>query len=171
LTDHYLRALYSDQSSFFKPGWVKLSHQAMHDLKFWVSLAPHNVGSPIWKPPADVQIFTDASSYACGAVLLDGSELSIPWVGSELQLHINLQELLAVMKVFEACPRLKHCVVKLCVDNMCVLHWLSGMKARCAAAQSLLHQLVILLQARGCVLQPTWIPSSRTLLIPLPGNA
>jgi hypothetical protein len=76
----------------------------MHDLKFWVSLAPHNVGSPIWKPPADVQIFTDASSYACGAVLLDGSELSIPWVGSELQLHINLQELLAVMKVFEACP-------------------------------------------------------------------
>ena len=159
LADHYLRALYTDQSKMFKPGWAKLSHQAMHDLRFWITLAPHNVGAPIWKPPADVQIFTDASSYACGAILPDGSQLSIPWSGPELQLHINLQELLAVIKVFQFCPELQHCVVKLCIDNMCVLHWLSGMKARCASAQSLLHQLVLLLQERSCVLQPVWIPS------------
>jgi hypothetical protein len=65
--------------------------------------------------------------------LPDGSKLSIPWVGSELSLHINLQELLAVIKVFEASPELRNCVVQLFIDNMCVLHWLAGMKARCHA--------------------------------------
>lgn len=106
-----------------------------------------------------MQVFTDASSYACGAVLPDGTELSIPWVGAELGLHINLQELLAVVKVLEATPTMHHCVVQLCVDNMCVLHWLAGMTARCPAAQALLRQLVELLHERSCVLQPRWVPS------------
>ena len=159
LTDHYLRALYTDLSICFKPGWCRLSHQALSDLKFWIALAPHNVGAPIWKPPVDVEVFTDASSYACGAVLPDGSSLSIPWVGAELKLHINVQELLAVLKLFEAAPELHHCVIKLCVDNMCVVHWLAGMKARSPLAQSLLRQLVGMLEERKCVLQPVWIPS------------
>ena len=176
LADHFLRSLYNDQGVMFKPGWSKLSHPSMRDLKFWVSLSPENVGAPIWRPPADVRVFTDASSYACGAVLPDGSTLSIPWVGSELQLHINLQELLAVIKVFEASPELRNCVVQLCVDNTCVLHWIAGMKAKCPAAQRLLRLLVQLLQQRGCVLQPQWVPSgqnpadapSRQCLVPAP---
>ena len=160
LTDHFLRSLYNDQGIPMHPGWARLTHQSMSDLKFWVTLAPHNVGAPIWQPPVDVQVFTDASSYACGAVLPDGSELSIPWVGAELGLHINLQELLAVVKVFEATPELHNCVVQLCVDNMCVLHWLAGMSAKCSMAQSLLRQLVSLLHARACILKPVWIPSA-----------
>jgi hypothetical protein len=159
LTDHFLRSLYTDQGSLFKPSWAKLSHQSMSDLKFWVTLAAHNVGAPIWQPPVDVTVFTDASSYAYGAILPDGTELSIPWVGNELDLHINLQELLAVIRVLEASPALSNCVVQLCVDNMCVVHWLAGMSAKSPAAQALLRQLVPLLQERGCVLQPIWIPS------------
>jgi hypothetical protein len=108
----------------------------------------------------DVKVFTDASSYAFGAVIPDGSELSFPWVGAELGLHINLQELLAVVRVFEACPELSNCVVQLCVDNMCVVHWLAGMSAKSPQAQALLRQLVSLLQNRSCVLQPIWIPSA-----------
>jgi hypothetical protein len=56
-------------------------------------------------PSSDVQVFTDASSYACGAILPDGSQLSIPWQGPKLAMHINLQELLAVVKVFAAAPK------------------------------------------------------------------
>ena len=160
LTAHFLRALYNDQGLPLRPGWAKLSHQSMSDLKFWVTLSPHNVGTPIWQPPAEMKVFTDASSYACGAILPDGSALSIPWVGAELGLHINLQELLAVIKVFEASPELRNCVVQLCVDNMCVVHWLPGMSAKSAQAQALLRQLLTLLQERACVLLPTWIPSA-----------
>jgi len=160
LADHFLRSLYNDMALPFRPGYVKLTHQSMGDLKFWVTLAPHNVGAPIWQPPAELRIYTDASSYAFGAILPDGTAVSIPWEGAELQLHINLQELLAVFKVLALCEELRGCVIQLCVDNMCVVHWLAGMTAKCPAAQSLLRRLVTLLHERQCVLQPVWIPSS-----------
>jgi hypothetical protein len=41
-------------------------------------------------------------------LMIDGSELSFPWVGAQLGLHINLQELLAVVRVFEACLELSN---------------------------------------------------------------
>lgn len=159
LADHYLRRLYADLALCEHRGRVRLSHGAMQDLKFWVTLAAHNVGAPIWRPPADVRVFTDASSYAYGAVLPDGSTISVPWVGAELDWHINLQELAAVVRVLEACPQLSNCVVQLCVDNQCVLHWLSSFSARPPAAQALLRDLVAVLQRRGCVLLPKWVPS------------
>jgi hypothetical protein len=159
LTDHYLRRLYADLAVVDYRNRVRLSHGAMQDLKFWVTLAPHNVGAPIWRPPADVRVFTDASSYAYGAVLPDGSTLSVPWQGEELEWHINLQELAAVVRVFQASPQLANCCVQVCVDNQCVLHWLSSFSARPPAAQQLLRQLVCLLQQRGCVLLPVWVPS------------
>lgn len=159
LADHFLRSLYNDMALPFRPGYAKLAHQSMSDLKFWVTLAPHNVGAPIWQPPAEMRIYTDASSYAFGAILADGTAVSIPWEGAELNLHINLQELLAVVKVLSVCE-VQGCVIQLCVDNMCVVHWLAGMSAKCPAAQSLLRHLVSLLQAKQCVLQPVWIPSS-----------
>jgi hypothetical protein len=160
LADHFLRSLYNDMALPFRPGYAKLAHQSMSDLKFWVTLAPHNVGAPIWQPPAEMRIYTDASSYAFGAILADGTAVSIPWEGDELKLHINLQELLAVVKVLSVCEEVHGCVIQLCVDNMCVVHWLAGMSAKCPAAQSLLRHLVSLLQAKQCVLQPVWIPSS-----------
>ena len=159
LTDHFLRRLYTDTAASDLKGRVRLSHGAMQDLKFWVTLAPHNVGAPIWRPPADVRVYTDASSYAYGAVLPDGSQVSVPWVGEELNWHINLQELAAVVRVLRACPHLSHCVLQVCVDNQCVLHWLSSFAARPPQAQQLLRELVELLQERGCVLQPMWVPS------------
>jgi hypothetical protein len=161
LCDHYLRSLYDCTSaSFWQRGFVKLSHVAMQDLKFWVTLPPEHVGAPIWKPPATMRVFTDSSSYAYGAVLPDGSMLSRAWVGAELNWHINIQELVAVHRVLSACPDVHNCVVEVCVDNKCVLHWLSSWRARNSVAQQWLRRLVQLCTDRGCVIQPLWVPSA-----------
>ena len=125
-----------------------------HQLASYVSSCPH-----VRVQSVSSRFSTRVSLYAYGAVLPDGSTISVPWMDEELSWHINMQELAAVVRVMRACPELSNCVVQVHVDNRCVLHWLSSFTARPPAALLLLRELVTVLQARGCVLLPRWIPS------------
>ena len=79
----------------------------MSFAEWWTNTANLSPGVPIHEPMPDHLLFTDASETAWGARLTSHSAAGL-WTKSEQQLHINVLELLAVLRALQSF--LQHCL-------------------------------------------------------------
>jgi hypothetical protein len=68
----YLRSVYDVLRTDTGGPHLKLSHQAVRDLNWWLALSSEWNGKAIWRHPDHIVAACDASSFAWGAVVLSG---------------------------------------------------------------------------------------------------
>ena len=162
----YLRALHDVMAT--RANWearVRLSRQALRDLRWWRHIGQADVARAIWRPPTDRVLHTDASRLAWGGVL-DGT---VPaqgfWRGRARSRHINYLELMAVLlSVQRFYGELQGASVLLWVDNMTVVHILTNRTSRSPELMELLRRVWRLLDSAGIDITVRWIASKENTL-------
>lgn len=105
---------------------ISLSPVAREDLNWWLK----NLGSEsvkIESKIADHCIQTDASSFGYGGVYGD-RKISGLWSPSEITLHINVKELMAIQYSLELLfSSSKNCCIKVLTDNKTALTYINNM--------------------------------------------
>ena len=97
----YYRSIECDKNKALKrhrgdfEGEMTLSENAMLEMIWWKDNLPTMV-APIQWPPITMEMTTDASGYGWGASY-SGTNIGGPWNLNESDLHINVQEMLAVL--------------------------------------------------------------------------
>ena len=110
---------------------ISLNAEARADVQWWIDFLPGwNGVDLIQSEPATsnaLKLFTDASGQGVGAVF-DSEWFSAPWPPSFKELHINFQELFAIVAaVFTWGHRWKDCQILFFTDNQAITHvWRSG---------------------------------------------
>ena len=122
-----------------KPRYISLHAEAIRDLSWWSSRLNICRPVPFVPPKHDIVVCTDASDAGWGAFAEDWS-ISGLWSHTELFLHINHRELLAVLKnLREKLTVLRDRVVLFLIDNTTTVAYilkqggtrLSGMTETC----------------------------------------
>ena len=161
----FLRELYNclhAESSW--PGHVKLSKQAIDDLRWWSALPPKWNGRPIVRAPTTHTLHTDASNTGWGAVL-DSSQVARGfWRPAQALLHITCRELMAVRFGVESfLPSLTNSHVMLGEDNTAALAAVVKHTAKSIALMSELRRLWWVLDTSNVFLQAVYVPSADNL--------
>ena len=157
----YLRALHDVMAT--RANWearVRLSRQALRDLKWWRRVGSADVSRAIWRSPTDRTLHTDASRLAWGGVLDGTVPAQGMWRGRDRGRHINYLELMAVylsLQRFEG--ELQGASVLLWEDNMTVVHVLTNRTTRSPELMHLLRKVWRLLDTAGISLTVRWIAS------------
>jgi hypothetical protein len=157
----YLRELHDVMST--RTSWearVRLTRQAIRDLRWWQHLGRADVSRAIWRAPEESTLHCDASRLAWGGVL-DGT---VPahgmWTGRDRGRHINYLELLAVHRSISVfLEPLRGRSVLLWEDNMTVVHVLNNRTTRSPALMRLLRRVWYLIDAAGITLNVRHIPT------------
>ena len=144
----YLRELHDVLST--RMSWaskVRLTKQAIRDLRWWATLSEHGLGRAIWRSAASAVLHSDASGFAWGGVL-DGTALAHGlWTKAERENHITTLELVAVLRNLTAfLPRLAGKRVHLHEDNMAVCYVLRELTTRSRVMMKYLRELWSLMQ-------------------------
>ena len=162
----YLRALHDVMAT--RTSWearVRLSRQALRDLRWWRHVGTADVSRAIWRAPTDRSLFTDASHLAWGGALDGTVPAQGMWVGRECGRHINYLELLAVYRsvmAFEG--ELRGSSLLLWVDNMTIVQVLTNRTSRSPELMHLLRKVWRLIDAAGISLTVRWIASKENSL-------
>ena len=113
---------------------VKLSNQAVRDVKLLAAFPRRWNGSCIWPPTASRVVITDASDEGWGAIVQAGSQVlqrQGRWTPGMRRKHIMVRELAAVRLALRAArPLLEQQVVECVIDNSAayygIKHWASA---------------------------------------------
>jgi hypothetical protein len=145
--------------------FVRLSNQALRDLRFWEVLPPRHTYRSIWRPLCVRVVHTDASSTGYGGALqhevVDGvrAEMHGVWTEEEQQLPINILELRALRLAIERwAERLRGCVVRCWNDNMTVVAVVRGMTSRSPVMMEEVRRLWHVLDKHDIQLRLSHIP-------------
>jgi len=161
----YLRELHTVIAS--RSSWgalVRLTRQALRDLRWWAQLPSASVSRAIWRPPEDVVLHCDASRTGWGGVL----DSTVPahgfWSPRERGHHITYLELMAVQRSIEAFePRLRGRSVLLWEDNQAVRHILSAGSSRSPELMRLLRRVWWQLDSAAIDLRVEYIRSEENV--------
>ena len=157
----YLRSLHDALAT--RAHWdarVRLSQQALRDLRWWQQIGTADVSRAIWRPPTDRTLHCDASRLAWGGVLDGTVPASGMWTGRTRSRHINYLELLAVYHTLQAfAPQLEGQSVLLWEDNTTVMHVLTNRTTRSPELMHLLRRVHYLIDSLGVSLTVKYIAS------------
>ena len=162
----YLRAIYDVLRSDSGGQHVKLSHQAIRDLQWWLQLSSDWNGKAIWRHPNHVVAACDASSFAWGAVILSGVPAPLRHARGYFARPLRLlgsthRELLGArftVQAFLTQFRGKHVV--LLEDNTGVEHLLRHFSSRVPALQQELRRLSAILIKNNITLESVRVASA-----------
>lgn len=162
----YLRALHDALAT--RSSWgadVRLSRQAVRDLRWWREIGSADVSRAIWRPPTDRTLHCDASRLAWGGVL-DGT---VPaqgfWEGRTRGRHINWLELMAVYLSLQRWEgELQGASLLLWEDNMTIVHVLTNRTTRSPQLMHLLRKVWRLIDSMGVHLTVRHIRSEENSL-------
>lgn len=159
----YLRALHDAlRTRTSWDGRVRLSRQALRDLKWWSQLSSGDsaVTRAIWRPPEQATLHSDASRYGWGIHLNNSVPAHGMWLPSERSRHITYLELLAVHRGLQTfLEPLRGRSVLLWEDNTAVCHILSNMTTRSPDLMALLRRVWFLLDSANITLRVQYIKS------------
>lgn len=139
----YLRSLYDCIST--KRTWdsdVRLSKQAIRDLRWWTQLRRENLSRAIFREATTATLFSDSSGYAWGGVL-NGTVISHGlWTSAQRERHhITELELLAVLENVKAhLPRLRRRKILVLEDNQAVCYVFRNSSSRSPVLMALLRE-------------------------------
>jgi len=142
----YLRSLHDVLQT--KKGWnsnVRLSKQAIRDLRWWARLREQGLGRAIWRSPSQAVLYSDASGFAWGGLCKQQGQTALAhglWTTAERKHHITTLELIAVQRNLEALlPRLAGKMVHLHEDNQAVCFILREYTTRSPVIMKCLREL------------------------------
>ena len=162
----YLRSIHDVMAT--RTSWdcrVRLTRQALRDLRWWQQLATADVSRAIWRSPIEATLHCDASRLGWGGVLNGTVPASGMWTGRERGRHINYHELRAVELSLAAFrERLRGRSVLLWEDNMTVLHVLTNRTTRSPELMHLLRRLWRIIDEAGITLTVRYIASEENSL-------
>jgi hypothetical protein len=162
----YAQGLYDSLKG--KSGWygkVRLSHQAVKDVRALAKFPARWNGAPIWTPAGDVQLVSDASDVGWGALVKVGSrtlgEAQGRWSSYMAGQHIMVRETAAIRLGLRAfLPACRGKVVETVVDNSAsyygVRHWAS----RSQGLMLQLRKIFSLCDREGITLAPRLVKSA-----------
>lgn len=159
LSRHRLRSLFSSLRG--PRGRSRLSTLAMRDLTWWASLHTiMGIGRTLWEEPTAMDLDTDASSFAWGAV----RDRVTPARGffdlTSRGFHINRKELLAIIYAIESFPTASGPgVVRIRTDSTVVMAVVNSLCSRSPSLHRDVTRLRRLLRARGLGIEATWLAS------------
>lgn len=162
----YLRSIYDVLRHDSGTQHVKLSHQAVRDLQWWLQLSKEWNGKAIWRHPDHVVAACDASSFAWGAVILSGvsapSSHARGYFARPLrQLGSTHRELLGARFTVQAfLSQFKGRHVVLLEDNTGVEHLLRHFSSRVPALQQELRRLSAILTRNNITLESVRVSSA-----------
>jgi hypothetical protein len=162
----YLRALHDALATRLSwSGRVRLSRQALADLRWWRHLGSADVSRAIWRAPEESTLHCDASHLGWGGVLDGTVPASGMWGGRERGHHITYLELLAVHRTLAAhLEALRGRSILLFEDNQAVCHILTNRTTRSPLMMRLLRHLWLLVDSAGLTLTIRYIPSGENVL-------
>ena len=162
----YLRALHDVMAT--RANWeanVRLSRQAMRDLRWWLQISTADVSRAIWRPPTDRTLHTDASRLAWGGVLDGTVPAQGMWRGRDRGRHINYLELMAVYLSLQQWEgELQGASLLLWEDNQTVVQVLVNRTTRSPELMHLLRKVWRLLDSAGIDLTVRWIASKDNVM-------
>ena len=162
----YLRELHDVMGT--RTSWdarVRLTRQALRDLRWWAQIGRADVSRAIWRSPTDRTLHCDASHLAWGGVLDGTVPAQGMWTGRERGRHINYLELLAVHHTLAAfLDRLEGQSLLLWEDNMTIVHVLTNRTTRSPELMHLLRRVWYLIDSAGIQLQVRYIASAENSL-------
>lgn len=139
---------------------VRLTSAALAELQWWIDDLPAHSSSPLWMPAPDVELFTDASEFALGAVLSGAPhQMSLPIPPDANTAHIAYLELLAVERAVNYF-HLKGVSLSLVTDSSVVHRCLSKMGTHSLSLLPLLRRVWKLFCERQISCTVRWIPSA-----------
>lgn len=142
-------------------GRVRITHQAIRDLEWWLDLPVRAAQRSIWRSPASATLHSDSSGYGWGAVLNGTVPARGFWSADQQQQHITWKELVAVRLGVESfLPRLAGRAVRLFEDNMGVVGILRGLSSRSRPLMAELRRLWALLDSQDIELRVQYIRSA-----------
>ena len=125
-----LQALRLNRFDFQKT--MTLSSKSRSDLNWWLQNLSQD-GIKIESKNPDFTIKTDASNFGYGGVFLSKKFCGV-WSKTEVQLHINLKELLAVKYcLFHFFKAKNNCCVKVLTDNKTTMTYINSMGGKIQA--------------------------------------
>ena len=151
-----------------KSGWfgkVRLSHQAVKDVRALAKFPARWNGAPIWVPVGEVQLVSDASDVGWGALVKVGPKTlgraQGRWSRYMAGQHIMVRETAAIrLGLRSFLPAFSGKVVEAVVDNSASFY---GVKHWASRSQGLMHQLrkiFSLCDREGITLVPRLIKSA-----------
>ena len=144
-------------------GKVRLSHQAMKDLKAMLKEVQNHKGAYIWPPAPTHVLYTDASESGWGAVL-GTFEAQGHWMHYQKHLHIGALEIMAVYFGLLAFRRqLKGAVVQVKVDNQNAYHNLHRWVSSVPIYMRYLRKIMKLSEQHDFLIIPKWVPSEQNV--------
>ena len=162
----YLRSIHDVMAT--RTSWearVRLTRQAMRDLRWWAQIGSADVRRTIWRAPTQSTLHCDASHLGWGGVLNGTVPASGMWTGRTRGRHINYLELEAVHLTLRAFQRqLGGQSVLLYEDNMTIVHVLTNRTTRSPALMHLLRRVWRLIDMSGITLEVTYIASEANSL-------
>lgn len=143
---------------------VRLSHQAVADLKWWANLATHALlGRALWPQADDAVVHTDASLTGWGATW-NGT---VPARGfhapGRKHLYINVHELGTVRLALQSFVKLlqpKHTTLRLMMDSLVSVHVVNNGTSKSEAMMRELRLLHEWCQQDGVELRASHLPSA-----------
>jgi hypothetical protein len=160
----FARELYSALKG--KGSWadkVKLSNQAVRDVKMLASFPRRWNGCFIWPPSVSRVVITDASDEGWGAVVEAGStslQLQGRWAPGMRRKHIMVRELAAVrFALRSALPDLQQQVVECVIDNSAAFYGLRYWASASVDLMRLLRKIFWLCDRQRITLLPRLVKS------------
>ena len=160
----FARELYSSLKG--KGSWadkVKLSNQAVKDVKMLASFPRRWNGCPIWPPSVTRVVVSDASDVGWGAQVWTGGEMQAlqgRWSPGMQRQHIMVRELAAVrFSLRAALPDLKNQVVECVVDNSAAFYGLKYWASACVGLMVLLRKIFWMCDRHNITLLPRLVKS------------
>ena len=161
----YLRSVYDVLRTDTGGPHLKLSHQAVRDLNWWLALSSEWNGRSIWRHPDHIVAACDASSFAWGAVVLSGVPSPVcharGYFAKQLQnLGSTHRELLGARFAVQAyIEQFKGRHVVLLEDNTGVEHLLKHFSSRVPSLQRELRRFSAILSAHDITLEAVRVTS------------
>lgn len=161
----YLRSIYDVLRTCSGVQHVKLSHQSIRDLNWWLQLSSEWNGKAIWRHPDHIVAACDASSFAWGAVVLSGVSAPVGHARGFFSKPLRLlgsthRELLGARFAVQAYLTLfrgRHVV--LLEDNTGVEHLLRHFSSRVPALQAELRRFSAILYEHDITLETVRVSS------------
>ena len=137
---------------------VVFTSGALHDLRWWATIAHCHNGVSIKKPNDIIYITTDASSIGWGAVC--GADKACgAWTILKQRWHINRLELLAVLFAVKAFVHSKrNLFIKVSCDNTAAVVYITNMGGMCQALDCINTQIWEWCLAQNCIIEACHVP-------------
>ena len=142
---------------------MKVTDTIKEDLNWWIENT-HTASRKVQKPLPTHHVYSDSSNFAWGGVF-KGQSTGGPWIGSEIEWHINEKELQAAFFTLKAfCSLFRNVHIRLHMDNTTAIAYVNGQGGKKHFLNRIAREIWLWAQERLIWLSAEHIPGVQNVL-------